>query len=192
MKNQNGKTVDELSQEIEVQRLEFKLETERVVLDSVKESLQKIVNDTEGSECPDNKSSEPAEASSSNKDKKDGLKDIFKLKPMPWVLGCYAIVIAAVLAVMLIMSWKQRHICNNVCIVLVTILIITTVVLILSGRYCLLIKQLYMEARKNEDKDADKESKKEPSFKDKVIKRTQEAVLEIVVQDTIDSFKKSR
>lgn len=188
MKNQNEKTVDELSQEIEVQRLEFKLETERVVLDSVKESLQKIVNDTEGSECPDNKSSEPAEASSSNKDKKDGLKDVFKLKPMLWVLGCYAIVIAAVLAVMLIMSWKERHICNNVCIVLVTILILATIVLILAGRYSVVMMQLQHEKEKADKKDDKKKSEPEPSFKEKVLKRTQEAVLDKVVKDTIKSF----
>ena len=100
----------------------------------------------------------------------------------------YCILLVLVLIYLGIRSFVNPPICNNECIVLVTILILATIVLILTGRYCVVVKLLQHEKEKAAMKDDKKKSAPEPSSEEKELNRNKEAVLDEVVEDTIKSL----
>lgn len=192
MATDNKEKLQALSGEIEEQRLRFQLEAEKKLLNNVNSSLEDILNGQEQCVSLEKADTDRADASDSdNKEKNDG-KKFFIPGMMKIMLAVYGLILLIALAYPFFSFWAtgSRHICNNVCIVLVTVLVLATVVLVLSGRYCALIYQMQLENERMAKKDTKKDSGPELSFKEKVLKRTQEAFLEYVVKDTIDSFNK--
>lgn len=84
----------------------------------------------------------------------------------------------------------DQHLCNNVCILIALVLILSTVVLLCICRYIVVMRKNSIDIAM-ESKAGDKKNKKEEkSLKDQMMEKAQAAILEIVVKDTIDSFKK--
>ena len=179
MSEQNNKTVNE---QIEDQRQEFKRDTEKMIFEEIKSELENILKE--------DKSAVPAEASKQDTDQQENHKpeEYPEQNYLKSLSERYCILLGVVLIYLGIRSFWNPPICNYECIVLVTILILATIVLILAGRYSVVMMQLQYEKEKADKKDDKKKSEPEPSFKEKVLKRTQEAVLDKVVKDTIKSF----
>ena len=182
MSEQNNKTVNE---QIEDQRQEFRRDMENMIFTQIKSEFETILK----KEDP----AAPAKASEQKPDRKKDPKSIEYpgMNYLKHLSNAYCVLLAVVLMYLgfiLFINPVMKHMCNNVCIVLVTILILATIVLILAGRYSVVMMQLQHEKEKADKKDDKKKSEPEPSFKEKVLKRTQEAVLDKVVKDTIKSF----
>ena len=178
---------DNLKAEIEKQRLEFQRDAEKKIYEEIGKSLGQIFGDGNANNPQsDDNCGNPSE--NENKETSE-TKINFLADPMRGILIGYFVIVSAILTIALILCFG-RHMCNNVCVVLVTILILATLVLVLAGRYCVVMMQLHNEKEKIDKKDEKKASKPEPTFKEKVLKRTQEALLEKVVEDTIKAFYK--
>lgn len=179
MSEQNDKTVNE---QIEDQRQEFKRDTEKMIFEEIKSELEAILKEdkhTVTAEAPKQKTDQQENPKPKECPEQNYLKNIFEI---------YGTLLALVLIYLGIRSFVNLPLRNNECIVLVTVLILATVVLILTGRYCLVMVQLQHEKEKADKKDDKKKYEPEPSFKEKMLKRIQEAVLDKVVEDTIKSF----
>jgi hypothetical protein len=184
MSEKNCKTANE---QIEDQRQEFRRDMENMIFTQIKSEFETILK----KEDP----AAPAKASEQKPDRKKDPKSIEYpgMNYLKHLSNAYCVLLAVVLMYLgfiLFINPVMKHMCNNVCIVLVTILILATIVLILAGRFCVVVMQLQHEKEKNDKKDEKKGSDPELSFKEKVLKRTQEAVLDKVVEDTIRSFDK--
>lgn len=192
MATDNKEKFQALSGEIEEQRLRFQLEAEKILLNNVNSALGDIMNGQEQCVCPEKSDASKTEVSDSDNKEKNNGKKVFMPSMMIIMLAVYGVILLIALAYPFLSFWAtgSRHICNNVCIILVTVLVIAAVVLVLSGRYCALMYQMQLEKERMAKKEAKKDSEPELSFKEKVLKRTQEAVLEYVVKETIDSFNK--
>lgn len=178
---------DNLKAEIEKQRLEFQRDAEKKIYEEIGKSLGQIFDDGNANNPQSDDNSGDASVKESKENEKKEVN--FLTNPMRGILIGYFIIMASILAVVLC-SCFCHHMCNNVCVVLVAILVLATLVLVLAGRYCVVMMQLHNEKEKIDKKDEKKASKPEPTFKEKVLKRTQEALLEKVVEDTIKAFYK--
>lgn len=186
MSENKNHTVENMPEEIEKNRLIFKRDAEKRIYDAVCNALEDIFKDN----ACDNRPAENNGCSLSDNGKDEKIRTKIELLPSPmgWIIFAYVAIVASVL--FCVLRYWDWNISNNECIVLVTILILATIVLILAGRYCVVMMQLQHEKEKADKKDDKKKSEPEPSFKEKVLKRTQEAVLDKVVEDTIKSFDK--
>lgn len=186
MSEQKNHTPDDLPEEIETNRLIFKRDAEKKIYVAVSNALEDIFKDNACDSRPTENNG--SSLSDNGKDEKSRTKIELLPSPMVWIIFAYVAIVTSVLFSML--RYWDWHISNNECIVLVTILILATIVLILAGRFCVVVMQLQHEKEQNDKKDEKKRSDPELSFKEKVLKRTQEAVLDKVVEDTIRSFDK--
>lgn len=83
-----------------------------------------------------------------------------------------------------------RHLCNNVCVLLSLVLILSTIAVIFLVRCLIASHQSFVETYlKSENKNQGK-GKEDKALSEKMAEKVQAAVLEIVVKDTVDSFKK--
>lgn len=185
MSENKNHTVENMPEEIEKNRLIFKRDAEKRIYDAVCNALEDIFKDN----ACDNRPAENNGCSLSDNGKDEKIRTKIELLPSPmgWILLGYVAIIVSVLF-RVFKCGLDKYVSNNTCIVLVTILILATIVLILAGRYCVVMMQLQYEKEKADKKDEKKKSEPEPSFREKVLKRTQEAVLDKVVEDTLKSF----
>ena len=80
--------------------------------------------------------------------------------------------------------------CNNVCVLLSLVLILSTIAVIFLVRSLIASHQSFVETYvKCENKNQGK-GKEDKALSEKMAEKVQAAVLEIVVKDTVDSFKK--
>lgn len=80
--------------------------------------------------------------------------------------------------------------CNNVSVILISVLILSTLVLVCLSRYVLVMHKDSIEATLKYNDNNKQNKKEEKSLKDQMMEKAQAAILEIVVKDTIDSFKR--
>lgn len=184
MSEQKKVTADELSSEIEIQRLHSRLAAERIVLSEINATMANLMKEGQEKIESDGLNNENRKDSS---DSAETSRVPFMANPMGWILGGYAVLVASIMASLLYNGYS-KPICNNACVILVAILVLSTVVVILGGRYCILMHQLHNERIKEDRKEVKNRIKAEPSFKEQALNRIQEAVLEIIVKDTIKSF----
>lgn len=185
MSEPNKQTLEELAKEIESNRRTFQRDAEKMIYDEIRKDLKLIFSyGGAGIQQPDN---QQAGNESGNGDDENKTRVHLLTIPMAIITVLYCLLVAGVLCYL---RGMDQHLCANVCVVLVIILVLATLVLVLAGRYCVVMMQLHNEKEKIDKKDEKKASKPEPTFKEKVLKRTQEAVLEKVVEDTIKAFYK--
>lgn len=184
MSEPKKQTLEELAKEIESNRRAFQRDAEKMIYDEITKDLTLIFSDAGvGNQQSGNESGNESENGNNENKTRVHLLTI----PMAIITVLYCLLVAGVLCYL---CGLDQHLCANVCVVLVAILILATLVLVLAGRYCVVMMQLHNEKEKIDKKDEKKASKPEPTFKEKVLKRTQEALLEKVVEDTIKAFYK--
>lgn len=79
---------------------------------------------------------------------------------------------------------------NNVCVLISLALILSTVALVFLVRRIIESHHKFVESCMKEESDGQNKKKEDKSLNEKMAEKVQTAVLEMVVKDTIDSFRK--
>lgn len=186
MNEQKNETQKDLCNEIEKQRLKFRLDAEKVLFDRMKAAVgrDKVTADKDCKETPagQNEQAGPSDKAKKTPRKHHTLKTIGVMAPLG--LGY------AGLLIYVLNKFCSGQLGNNVCVVIVTVLMLATLAVILAGKYTLALRQLSNEEAKADAQKDNKKNGPKESFDDQVQKRIQEAVLNIIVKDTIDTFNK--
>ena len=175
--------------DIRKQRLDFQLQTEKKVMDTVEGCLEEMMK-------PDNSTDENStEIQSDNNQGKEKKSDLLLQIVLFLSLLAYCFLIGFVIRYVFSLKSAvavESHYCNNACILLIAVLLLATVVLVLLGRFYINMRRLAIEEQKENNKNRPKENKKDPSFKDQVSKDIQQAVLKMIANDYIESFNKRK
>lgn len=184
MSDEKVYTVESLSRAIEEERLKCELN----VLKALGNNLEK------GSGKPIDKNQDADEQKCDERLKNLRPRTITVFSLVSAAIVTYAVLIFKISTYLINFSSEccchTRHMCNNVCVLLSIVLILSTITVIFLVRYLVASHQTFVETyMKCENKDLRK-GKEDKALSEKMAEKVQAAVLEIVVKDTIDSFKK--
>ena len=129
------------------------------------------------------------QSSQSNTDEKQ--KD--KCKPCcctGWFMPLLSLLYIVMLGSVLRYTYDAGHLAANQCVIIVTILVLSTLLLILSAVYMLKLKALCIEAAKEDEKKKEKKVRAPKTYKELVAEKIQEKILDKVVNDTVAAFEK--
>lgn len=166
-----------LQEEIDRHRKEFERDTEKIIIDSVKESLEKILSEE------------------SKRD--DSVKKETSLKFWP-ILVSYLSIIASI--IFLVYKWTCKdpksdncdwiQMSDNICLIIVSLMILSTLVVCVVGYYYTSMYKFKNESEfANRSKEHSNVGKCVSSKKD-FNEKMQDLVLDIVIKDTLNSLKK--
>lgn len=168
-----------LQEEIDRHRKEFERDTEKIIIDSVKESLEKILSE---------------DGQRDNSPVKEVEKKAPSLKFWP-ILASYLAIIVSIIFLVYLLTLRDNNpmdISNNICLIIVVQMILATLVVCFFGYYYTSMNKLINESEQAERAKEHFNVGKRVSSKKDFNEKVQDLVLDIVIKDTLNSLKKKK